>query len=189
MRFDLIYNSIYYFISTYPRGHSIMRFGKCADSHLMRGLPCWLVCLSSAGHAARMHQCVRLIISYTACGSANVLLLTVTILPPTSPVISNLGTRGACFNTVRCRQSFADNFSSYTLLASARPMFIQQRVLLLVLISSHLIFPPGVKGACINAASLALCHAGVPMHDLVASCAAGFLNSTPILGERHVASE
>ena len=41
---------------------------------------------------------------------------------------------------------------------------------------------PGTRSACINAATLALADAGIPMHDLVTSCSAGYLNSTPLLG-------
>lgn len=40
----------------------------------------------------------------------------------------------------------------------------------------------GTRSACINAASLALADAGIPMRDLVTSCSAGYLNSTPLLG-------
>ena len=40
----------------------------------------------------------------------------------------------------------------------------------------------GTKAACINAASMALAHAGIPMHNLVVSCGAGYLNTTPLLG-------
>ncbi|CAM6103429.1 unnamed protein product [Calypogeia fissa] len=39
----------------------------------------------------------------------------------------------------------------------------------------------GTRACCINAATLALADAGIPMQDLVASCAAGYLNVTPIL--------
>eukprot|EP00252_Welwitschia_mirabilis_P024609 TRINITY_DN7351_c0_g1_i2.p1 TRINITY_DN7351_c0_g1~~TRINITY_DN7351_c0_g1_i2.p1 ORF type:complete len:214 (-),score=37.06 TRINITY_DN7351_c0_g1_i2:87-728(-) len=39
----------------------------------------------------------------------------------------------------------------------------------------------GTRSTCINATILALADAGVPMKDLVASCTAGYLNSTPIL--------
>ncbi|KAL2632448.1 hypothetical protein R1flu_017134 [Riccia fluitans] len=39
----------------------------------------------------------------------------------------------------------------------------------------------GTRACCINAATLALADAGIPMRDIVASCAAGYLNSTPIL--------
>jgi exosome complex component RRP41 len=39
----------------------------------------------------------------------------------------------------------------------------------------------GTRCACINAAFLALAAAGVPMRDVVASCAAGYLDSTPLL--------
>ena len=39
----------------------------------------------------------------------------------------------------------------------------------------------GTRCACINAAFLALADAGVPMRDIVASCAAGYLQSTPLI--------
>eukprot|EP00271_Cylindrocystis_brebissonii_P011156 TRINITY_DN2799_c0_g1_i1.p1 TRINITY_DN2799_c0_g1~~TRINITY_DN2799_c0_g1_i1.p1 ORF type:complete len:246 (+),score=54.49 TRINITY_DN2799_c0_g1_i1:431-1168(+) len=39
----------------------------------------------------------------------------------------------------------------------------------------------GTRSACINAASLALAHAGIPLRDLVTSCAAGFLDGTVLL--------
>lgn len=41
----------------------------------------------------------------------------------------------------------------------------------------------GTRSACINAATLALADAGVPMRDIVTSCSAGYLNSTPLLGQ------
>ncbi len=44
----------------------------------------------------------------------------------------------------------------------------------------------GTRAACINAASMALADAGIPMRDLVVSCAAGYLNSTPLLGENFI---
>ncbi|GAQ84546.1 3'-5'-exoribonuclease family protein [Klebsormidium nitens] len=44
----------------------------------------------------------------------------------------------------------------------------------------------GTRAACINAATLALADAGVPMRDLVASCAAGYLNGTPLLDLNYV---
>lgn len=40
----------------------------------------------------------------------------------------------------------------------------------------------GTRSACINAATLALADAAIPMKDLVTSCSAGYLNSTPLLG-------
>lgn len=40
----------------------------------------------------------------------------------------------------------------------------------------------GTRSACINAATLALADAGIPMHDIVTSCSAGYLNGTPLLG-------
>ncbi|KAF5733294.1 exosome complex component RRP41 [Tripterygium wilfordii] len=39
----------------------------------------------------------------------------------------------------------------------------------------------GTRSACINAASLALADAGIPMCDLVTSCSAGYLNNTSLL--------
>ncbi|GKU96726.1 hypothetical protein SLEP1_g9930 [Rubroshorea leprosula] len=39
----------------------------------------------------------------------------------------------------------------------------------------------GTRSACINAATLALADAGIPMRDIVTSCSAGYLNSTPLL--------
>lgn len=44
----------------------------------------------------------------------------------------------------------------------------------------------GTRCACINAATLALADAGVPMRDMVASCAAGFLDGTPLLDLNYV---
>lgn len=44
----------------------------------------------------------------------------------------------------------------------------------------------GTRSACINAAFLALADAGVPMRDIVASCAAGYLDSTPLLDLNYI---
>ncbi|KAL5156196.1 Exosome complex component RRP41 [Glycine soja] len=44
----------------------------------------------------------------------------------------------------------------------------------------------GTRSACINAATLALADAGIPMRDLVTSCSAGYLNSTPLLDLNYV---
>lgn len=44
----------------------------------------------------------------------------------------------------------------------------------------------GTRSACINAASLALADAGIPMRDLVTSCSSGYLNSTPLLDLNYV---
>jgi ribonuclease PH len=41
----------------------------------------------------------------------------------------------------------------------------------------------GTRSACINAATLALADAGIPMRDIVTSCSAGYLCSTPLLGK------
>jgi len=39
----------------------------------------------------------------------------------------------------------------------------------------------GTRCACINAAMLAIAEAGIPVRDLMAACAAGYLDSTSIL--------
>ncbi|RLN31067.1 exosome complex component RRP41-like [Panicum miliaceum] len=39
----------------------------------------------------------------------------------------------------------------------------------------------GTRSACINAATLALADAGIPMRDIVTSCSAGYLCSNPLL--------
>lgn len=44
----------------------------------------------------------------------------------------------------------------------------------------------GTRSACINAATLALADAGIPMLDLVTSCSAGYLNSTALLDLNYV---
>ncbi|KAL6575668.1 Exosome complex component rrp41 [Orobanche hederae] len=44
----------------------------------------------------------------------------------------------------------------------------------------------GTRSACINAATLALADAGIPMRDLVTSCSAGYLNGTPLLDLNYV---
>ncbi|KAB2625396.1 exosome complex component RRP41-like [Pyrus ussuriensis x Pyrus communis] len=44
----------------------------------------------------------------------------------------------------------------------------------------------GTRSACINAATVALSDAGIPMRDLVTSCSAGYLNSTPLLDLNYV---
>ncbi|XP_021748481.1 exosome complex component RRP41 homolog [Chenopodium quinoa] len=44
----------------------------------------------------------------------------------------------------------------------------------------------GTRSACINAATLALADAGIPMRDLVTSCSAGYLNTTPLLDLNYV---
>ncbi|MED6220659.1 Exosome complex component rrp41 [Stylosanthes scabra] len=44
----------------------------------------------------------------------------------------------------------------------------------------------GTRSACINAATLALADAGIPMRDLVTSCSAGYLNSIPLLDLNYV---
>ncbi|EPS74102.1 hypothetical protein M569_00653 [Genlisea aurea] len=44
----------------------------------------------------------------------------------------------------------------------------------------------GTRSACINAATLAIADAGIPMRDLVTSCAAGYLNGKPLLDLSYV---
>lgn len=40
--------------------------------------------------------------------------------------------------------------------------------------------------ACVNAASLALIHAGIPIKDIVCSCSAGFFNGVPLVDLNHL---
>ncbi|KAL0917797.1 hypothetical protein M5K25_012888 [Dendrobium thyrsiflorum] len=44
----------------------------------------------------------------------------------------------------------------------------------------------GTRSACINAATLALADAGIPMRDLATSCSSGYLCSTPLLDLNYV---
>ncbi|WOL01502.1 exosome complex component [Canna indica] len=44
----------------------------------------------------------------------------------------------------------------------------------------------GTRSACINAATLALADAGIPMRDIVTSCSAGYLSSTPLLDLNYI---
>ncbi|KAL5563084.1 hypothetical protein UlMin_032831 [Ulmus minor] len=44
----------------------------------------------------------------------------------------------------------------------------------------------GTRSACMNVATLVLADAGIPMRDLVTSCHAGNLNSTPLLDLNYV---
>ncbi|KAJ0986222.1 hypothetical protein J5N97_004578 [Dioscorea zingiberensis] len=44
----------------------------------------------------------------------------------------------------------------------------------------------GTRSACINAATMALADAGIPMCDLVTSCSAGYLCTTPLLDLNYV---
>ncbi|KGN50449.1 exosome complex component RRP41 homolog [Cucumis sativus] len=44
----------------------------------------------------------------------------------------------------------------------------------------------GTRSACINAATLALADAGIPMRDIVTSCSAGYLNSNALLDLNYV---
>lgn len=40
----------------------------------------------------------------------------------------------------------------------------------------------GNKCVCVNAATMALIDAGVPMKDFVCACSAGYIEDTPLLG-------
>ncbi|KAG8066590.1 hypothetical protein GUJ93_ZPchr0004g40371 [Zizania palustris] len=44
----------------------------------------------------------------------------------------------------------------------------------------------GTRSACINAATLALADAGIPMRDIVTSCSAGYLCSIPLLDLNYI---
>lgn len=44
----------------------------------------------------------------------------------------------------------------------------------------------GVLSAAINAASLALIDAGIPMKDFIVSCSVGFIDKTPVLDLNHL---
>lgn len=44
----------------------------------------------------------------------------------------------------------------------------------------------GARCACVNAATLALAAAGIPMRDMVAGCGVGFLQATPLLDLNHM---
>lgn len=44
----------------------------------------------------------------------------------------------------------------------------------------------GTRCACINAASLALIDAGIPMKDFVVSCAAGLIDGTPLVDLNYI---
>lgn len=37
---------------------------------------------------------------------------------------------------------------------------------------------------CVNAATMALIDAGVPMKDFVCACSAGYIEDTPLLGKQ-----
>ena len=41
----------------------------------------------------------------------------------------------------------------------------------------------GNKCVCVNAATMALIDAGVPMKDFVCACSAGYIEDTPLLGK------
>ncbi|KAG6491643.1 hypothetical protein ZIOFF_046578 [Zingiber officinale] len=46
--------------------------------------------------------------------------------------------------------------------------------------------PSRTRSACINPATLAIADAGIPMRDIVTSCSAGYLSSTPLLDLNYV---
>jgi len=43
----------------------------------------------------------------------------------------------------------------------------------------------GDYSVCVNAATMALIDAGIPMKDFVCACSASYVEDTPILGELH----
>ena len=47
----------------------------------------------------------------------------------------------------------------------------------------HFFFLVGNHAACINAATMALIDAGVPMKEYVCACNAGYIEDTPLVGE------
>ena len=51
-----------------------------------------------------------------------------------------------------------------------------------------LVFPSGNRCASINAGTLALIDAGIPMKDFVCACSATYLDDTPMLGESEVSN-
>ncbi|CAN0825164.1 Exosome complex component RRP41 homolog [Linum grandiflorum] len=74
--------------------------------------------------------------------------------------------------SVNCKESM----KSFTTLLEIRDFMVEDYLIITCL---HL--SVGTRSACINAATLALADAGIPMSDLVTSCSAGYLNSTPLL--------
>lgn len=54
-------------------------------------------------------------------------------------------------------------------------------------IFTHYLTCVGERVAGINAASLAVLDAGIPMRDFVCACSAGFIDGTPLLGAYTVA--
>ena len=49
-------------------------------------------------------------------------------------------------------------------------------------------FPSGNRCASINAGTLALIDAGIPMKDFVCACSATYLEDTPMLGKSEVSN-
>ena len=41
----------------------------------------------------------------------------------------------------------------------------------------------GNRAVCINAATMALINAGIPMRDFVCACSASLIDDTPVVGE------
>ena len=46
-----------------------------------------------------------------------------------------------------------------------------------------LLYKTGDYSVCVNAATMALIDAGIPMKDFVCACSASYIEDTPILGE------
>lgn len=46
----------------------------------------------------------------------------------------------------------------------------------------------GICSSCINAGTLAVINAGIPMKDYLCACSVGFVNETPIMDINHIES-
>ena len=54
---------------------------------------------------------------------------------------------------------------------------------MLLMLKVYLILVLGNHAVCINAATMALIDAGVPMKDFVCACNAGYIEDTPLVGK------
>lgn len=53
----------------------------------------------------------------------------------------------------------------------------------IVILAYAYLYHVGIKSTCINAATLAIIDAGIPMKDYVCACSASFVEQQPILGK------
>ncbi|KAI3958813.1 hypothetical protein MKX01_023489 [Papaver californicum] len=86
---------------------------------------------------------------------------------------------------VRCEYSMA-NFSTGDRMRKPKGDRRSTEISLIDIFVQVLQADGGTRSACINAATLALADAGIPMRDLATSCSAGYLNSTPLLDLNYV---